>query len=272
MDYLSFKFLKSGTDVSRPSDEKPRVCCSIIVLSLCTHIPWIYTLPCRSSSSIANASHLQKTSPNSSPLAGLAPSPSSIKSSNSASSCHPPSPRSPASRPILRLPNSDHLPTSFAALEGHLNHHTSQLQQLADRVEAINEWIELDNIVLARLVRDEEKRIDDAIAAERVFTSTIASEARKSVRFELGPRPNGTNTNNNLGPPPPLSPPMMADKGKRSASMGDVPRIPRQEGIAKEKTVEERKAEAVAAHGGIREVKERIRAMRRWRKEIERSV
>ena len=36
-------------------------------------------------------------------------------------------------------------------LTGHLNHTTSQLQQLADRAERLNEWIDMDTIVLQRL-------------------------------------------------------------------------------------------------------------------------
>lgn len=59
---------------------------------------------------------------------------------------------------------------------------------------------------------------------------------------------------------------------KRSASMGDVPRTNLPDENSKEKTVSDRKNDAVNAHAGIQEARERIRGMRRWRKEVERSV
>ncbi|KAL9028405.1 MAG: hypothetical protein Q9196_003229 [Gyalolechia fulgens] len=183
-----------------------------------------------------------------------AASPTSIKTPSSANS-HQPSPR-------FALSNEDPLPSSFAALEGHLNHHASQLQQLADRVESINEWIELDNIVLARLIRDEEKKVDDVIAAERNSPSVTTPDGKKGVHFAPGPTPpvaSGT---------APLVPPS-EKMGKRSASMGDVPRSP---SLGNPKSETERKEEAVEAHGGIREAKERIRAMKSWRKEVEKAV
>ncbi|KAL8939661.1 MAG: hypothetical protein Q9216_003237 [Gyalolechia sp. 2 TL-2023] len=166
----------------------------------------------------------------------------------------------PSPRSIL--PNDDPLPSSFAALEGHLNHHASQLQQLADRVESINEWIELDNIVLARLIRDEEKKIEDLIAAERNSPGATTPDGKKGVHFATAPVPpvaSGT---------APLVPPS-EKMGKRSASMGDVPRSP---SLGNPKTDTERKEEAVEAHWGIREAKERIRGMKRWRKEVEKAV
>ncbi|KAL9001723.1 MAG: hypothetical protein Q9188_005302, partial [Gyalolechia gomerana] len=51
--------------------------------------------------------------------------------------------------------------------------------------------------------------------------------------------------------------------------MGDVPRSP---GLGHPKSDTERKEEAIEAHRGIREAKERIRAMKRWRKEVEKAV
>lgn len=48
------------------------------------------------------------------------------------------------------VPNTDELPTAFGALEGIYNDLTSQLQKLAGRVDTVNEWIDLDRIVLAR--------------------------------------------------------------------------------------------------------------------------
>ncbi|KAI4220754.1 MAG: hypothetical protein L6R36_007387 [Xanthoria steineri] len=89
-------------------------------------------------------------------------------SRTSTSSLHP-SPRSPLSpspslsQTIPLPPNTDPLPTTHPALEGHLNHHASQLQILADRAEMINEWIDMDGIVLARLKREVERA---AVAVE----------------------------------------------------------------------------------------------------------
>ncbi|KAL8719768.1 MAG: hypothetical protein Q9225_003256 [Loekoesia sp. 1 TL-2023] len=238
MDYLSLKFLNRGPDLGRNSDERLRPLafpCSNITVSHNTHTTFSRQKP-----------------PPQSPHG--VPSPTSIKTSNSTSS-HQPSPR-------FALPNDDTLPSSFAALEGHLNHHASQLQQLADRVESINEWIELDNIVLARLIRDEEKRVEDLIAAERNNANDATTNERKGVHFALGPTPSTTTSTTPLVPP--------ADKiGKRSASMGDVPRSP---SLGSRKSDLERKEEAVESHSGIREVRDRIRAMKRWRKELEKAV
>ncbi|MCJ1462057.1 hypothetical protein MMC07_000657 [Pseudocyphellaria aurata] len=58
---------------------------------------------------------------------------------------------------LATMPHTDELPTSITALEGMLNHHASQLQQLADRVEAVNEWIDLDEIVVARMSAEKDK-------------------------------------------------------------------------------------------------------------------
>ncbi|KAL8702733.1 MAG: hypothetical protein Q9201_004109, partial [Fulgogasparrea decipioides] len=172
------------------------------------------------------------------------PSPTSIRTFNSTSSHH----TVPSPRFALPLPNDDPLPTSFAALEGHLNHHASQLQQLADRVESINEWIELDNIVLGRLIRDEEKRVEDLAAAERALaTSAAGDETKRAVRFELGPR----EANGNATGMPFSTPPMLDKSGKRSASLGDVPRS--SDLATAPKTEAERKEEAIKAHAGIRE-------------------
>ena len=58
------------------------------------------------------------------------------------------------------LPNTDPLPADPGALEGLLNHHASQLKKLADRVESVNEWIEMDGIVLERLLSDAMYHLD----------------------------------------------------------------------------------------------------------------
>jgi hypothetical protein len=45
-------------------------------------------------------------------------------------------------------------PEKDPAWEGSLNHHASELRVLADRVEQINEWLELDWIVEMRMTKD----------------------------------------------------------------------------------------------------------------------
>ncbi|KAL9016950.1 MAG: hypothetical protein Q9185_005689, partial [Variospora sp. 1 TL-2023] len=234
MDYLSLKFLNRGPDLVRKSDERLRK-------------PQPFTPPAAT--------------------ATATPSLTSIKTSHSLNSHHP-SPRSSS----LAIPNTDALPASFAALEGHLNHHASQLAQLATRVELINEWIELDSIVLARLVRDEEKRVEDAIAAERA-----APNGEPSVAPGAGEGKDAAKTVPvspvSLLPLPSSGEKMMA---KRSASLGDVPRShafpPTMLPPPPPRCDARRKEDAVNAHCGVREVRERIRAMRRSRKEFEKAV
>ncbi|KAG6986684.1 ATP-dependent rRNA helicase spb4 [Physcia stellaris] len=55
---------------------------------------------------------------------------------------------------VDRIPNIDPLPEDRESLTGLLNHTTSQLQKLADRAERINEWLDMDLIVLQRLTID----------------------------------------------------------------------------------------------------------------------
>lgn len=254
MDYLSLKFLNRGPDLVRKSDERLRVS------SL---------QKARSAAALPSRSRPQKPQPVTPPAATATatPSPTSIKTSHSLNSHHP-SPRSSS----LAIPNTDPLPASFAALEGHLNHHASQLAQLATRVELINEWIELDSIVLARLVRDEEKRVEEAIAAERA-----APNGEPSVAPSAGEGKNAAKTVPvspvSLLPIPSSGEKMMA---KRSASLGDVPRShafpPTMLPPPPPRCDARRKEDAVNAHCGVREVRERIRAMRRSRKEFEKAV
>ncbi|KAL8861853.1 MAG: hypothetical protein Q9178_001722 [Gyalolechia marmorata] len=274
MDYLpSFKFKNRETDSERKRDEKSK-----------------------------------KSQPPSHEQTPLTPSPASTRtippSRASTSSIHPPpasphfslSPRSPSSSslsPTGRIAtNTDPLPTSYSALEGHLNHHASQLQQLADRAETINEWIELDGIVLGRLVRDEEKRIEEMMNAKKNEVEKSredhevkvlddgagfreSKEWKKGVHFELLPRTNGGFM------------PMKLDegkqvKGKRSVSAGEVPRVSGFSSVPSSASassmmsgkisVNEVKQRAVEEHGGIREVGERIAEMKRWRNEVEKAV
>lgn len=106
-------------------------------------------------------------------------------------------------------------------LEGRLNHHTSQLQQLADRVERINEWIEMDEIVLRRLAKDAE------VAAEE-------EKKHKGERVTVATGASGV---------PQLA--FTAPGGRK---------------------------EEVPASEAVVEVRERVKGMKRWRKELERAV
>ncbi|KAL8921420.1 MAG: hypothetical protein Q9208_005746 [Pyrenodesmia sp. 3 TL-2023] len=278
MDYLSLKFLNRDCDHNKPDERQLRVS----LLRRLSHTPRVRV----QRSLTSRPSRLQKPAPPSSPLSATAQSPASIKTTNSTNSTS----RQPSSSPRFVLPNDDPLPTSFAALEGHLNHHASQLQQLADRVETINEWIDLDNIVLSRLIRDEQKRVDEIIAAERSAfkPSTPSADHHPGgvVHFALGPisPTSGLPLMPQFPPPTTTTTAGAAEKGlglmkmqmaKRSASMGDVPRSsppPAPSLPPKTKTDAQRKEDAVAAHGGIREVQERIRSMKKMRKEIEKAV
>ncbi|KAL8768254.1 MAG: hypothetical protein Q9209_005485 [Squamulea sp. 1 TL-2023] len=285
MDYLSsFKARKRNTDSERTTDEKSNV--SACQTSTLHHGQF----------TILNMStdlHAQKIQPPSSTQTPSTASPASTRitpSRASTFSLHPP-PASPRSSlalrspstssslsPTARLPNTDPLPASHAALEGHLNHHASQLQQLADRVETINEWIEFDSIVLGRLVRDEEKRVEEGWGAEQDATTAKPTRAmneikesdefKRGVHFELVPRANGSVM------------PQILEKGKRSASLGDVPKVSGLAGTQpspsspslKKENAKEKKERSIGEHHGIREMRERIAEMKRWRKEVEKAV
>jgi hypothetical protein len=60
---------------------------------------------------------------------------------------------------VVGYPHDDPLPTTAAELEGRLNDLASQLQKMVGRVEALNEMIDLEGIVLARLERDHEEAL-----------------------------------------------------------------------------------------------------------------
>lgn len=53
-----------------------------------------------------------------------------------------------------KIPHTDPLPTHHQTdLEGLLNHHAGELQRLADRCDFLNEWMDADCVVLERLKR-----------------------------------------------------------------------------------------------------------------------
>ena len=68
------------------------------------------------------------------------------------------------------LQHTDPLPASPEALEGRLNHLASELQIMATRVDKINEFIDMETIVLSRLAKDEKeaakKRADEQRARD----------------------------------------------------------------------------------------------------------
>lgn len=169
--------------------------------------------------------HTPRVSPRVSP--GLSPGLSPRLSAQSSSA------RNSVSSFYLPIPNTDQLPTSLAALEGLLNHYISQLQKLADRVEAVNEWIDLDKIVLARIAAD------DAAGLEKAAVEDGAAS---------GPEGESVGKNQNLLSSPRTS--TVPWKNNRYSSDGN--------------------GEAMICR--VREATERIRGMKRWRKELERSV
>ncbi|MCJ1244833.1 hypothetical protein MMC30_002034 [Trapelia coarctata] len=57
------------------------------------------------------------------------------------------------------LPHIDALPNTPDGLEGRLNHLASQLQIMADRVDKVNEMIDMENIVLLRLAREQKEAL-----------------------------------------------------------------------------------------------------------------
>ncbi len=102
-----------------------------------------------------------------------------------------------------------------------------------------------------------------------------SKEWKKGVHFELVPRTNG-------GFMPMKLDEGKQEKGKRSVSAGEVPRVSGFSSVSSSASassmmtgkisVNEVKQKAVEEHGGIREVGERIAEMKRWRKEVEKAV
>lgn len=106
---------------------------------------------------LAKSKHSLTPSPQKPTSPNTPPSPFSLGPSPTTT---PPSNLKPPTRARPPLPNTDPLPTDPGLLEGLLNHHASQLKKLADRTESVNEWIEMDGIVLARLVDDMTLKIE----------------------------------------------------------------------------------------------------------------
>ncbi|KAL8645251.1 MAG: hypothetical protein Q9226_007383, partial [Calogaya cf. arnoldii] len=292
MDLLPFRFKnRNSQDSDRKSDgkskspqPKPK--------SSSTHtqsLPAAAASP-TSSSIRTSTSSKRASSLYLSPRFALAPPPSPSPSAKSPSSHSPRTSKLP--------PNTDPLPSSYAALEGNLNHHASQLHALAMRVELLNEWIDLYGIVLGRLRKEVEKAVEEGEREREVKGNGEEKkevkkkgekgaireneEWKRGVHFELLPRANGSVM------PVPLQ---QGEEGKRRKSAGDVPRVslasassgpihgmplssPSKAGgkVDEKGRIRVLKEKAVEEHNGIQELRTRIDEMKRWRKEVEKAV
>ncbi|KAL9609561.1 MAG: hypothetical protein Q9167_005693 [Letrouitia subvulpina] len=224
------------------------------------------------------------------------------------------------------LNHNDPLPANFSLLEGQLNQLTSQLQHLADRAEFINEWLDLDTIVLSRLLLEQERVQQPRQGDENQQTSpsnhqqivTVDSKNTKGTQQQQhhqesklrSSSPNLPNTktvrfqhslpfsslDSSKQPSAPTSPSKpssthpLKGSGKRSASTGDVPRAttptispsspapvicsvnPRSATPSPLSSTTPSPTTPVQETTAVRELRERITGMRRWRKEVERSV
>ncbi|KAL9131299.1 MAG: hypothetical protein Q9217_000734 [Psora testacea] len=150
------------------------------------------------------------------------------------------SPSSPSTTPPhqpLRLPllTNDTLPPDPAALEAKLNEGMAQLQRLADRVESVNEWIETDDITLARLMANLQHQFEkENTEKTKNHSSESHSDPKRksnitSVRFSS----------------------CDAWKSGGSESTAEV---------------------MVKENSRTKELRERIKGMKKWRRELERSV
>lgn len=182
-----------------------------------------------------------------------------------------PSPSPSASK--ASIPNTDPLPTSAHALEGLLNSRSSQLQKLADRVESVNEWLEMDGIVLAKLIHDISAQVEKEEAAERA--SREAAERARALWKENNPTVPAASI-------APVSPGQYrgvnAGSSRVSSGSGGHSRVPSGESRVPEvflkglnlagKSREERINESCS----VRDLRERIKGMKQWRRELERTV
>ncbi|KAI4158455.1 MAG: hypothetical protein LQ342_007410 [Letrouitia transgressa] len=294
MSYLSYKLLGRGSEAERKSEER-----------------------------------LRTSSPTSTPSSTRPPTPTFFsRSSTPNSSCRLATPAPPKSRnssggPSI-LDHNDALPATFSLLEGQLNQLTSQLQHLADRAEFINEWLDLDAIVLSRLLSEQEKLQQAREGDENQQTSpskgkqilTVDPKNAKSTQQQQqepqlhSSSPNLPNAKmvrfqpslplppfaSSKQPSAPTSPSKLSfthtlkGSGKRSASTGDVPRAttptispsslypaiypanPRSTTPSPLSSAATSPAKPVPETTAMRELRERIAGMRKWRKEVERSV
>ncbi|CAD6578724.1 MAG: hypothetical protein ASARMPRED_008817 [Alectoria sarmentosa] len=185
------------------------------------------------------------------------------------------SPASPSSLPSpggLRgaIPNEDTLPLSADALEGLLNVRSSQLQKLADRVESVNEWLEMDGIVLAKLIHDMGAQVDKD--EEKKHASDVAAERAQALWKENNPTVPAASKG-------PVSPGHFkgVNAGSSRVSSGHS-RVPSGESRVPEVFLkgltppDKTKEEKVSENCSVRDMRERIKGMKKWRREIERTV
>ncbi|KAL8830499.1 MAG: hypothetical protein Q9191_001403, partial [Dirinaria sp. TL-2023a] len=157
--------------------------------------------------------------------------------------------------------NDDPLPTDIVGLEGRLNHHTSQLQHLADRVERINEWIDMDSIVLQRLIRDSEVVAEAQADLQEVtqgLQNTTISNAGTSNNNN-GTKTNTTTNNSTHIGIPHLSIPFTTIGGSSKTAPTDPGKKPTP-------------TQPAPTTQAILEARDRISTMRRWKKDLERTV
>lgn len=151
-----------------------------------------------------------------------------------------------------------------------LNARASQLQKLADRVESVNEWLEMDGIVLAKLIQDVGAQVDREEEAERAGKEA-AERARLLWKENNAAEPAASNG--------PVSPGQYRGVNNGGGGTGGGHRrVPSGESRVPEvffralsfagKSREER----VNENCGVRDMRERIKEMKKWRRELERTV
>lgn len=185
------------------------------------------------------------------------------------------SPASPYSLPSPSpsrgtIPNTDPLPSSADALEGLLNARSSQLQKLADRVESVNEWLEMDGIVLAKLIQDIGAQADKEEEAERA--SKEAAERARTLWKENNPTVPAASRG-------PVSPGQYRGVNAGSSRVGSGhSRVPSGESRVPEVFLKglilagKSKEERINEDCSVRDLRERIKLMKQWRRDIERTV
>jgi len=135
-----------------------------------------------------------------------------------------------------KIPHTDPLPTHQTDLEGLLNHHAGELQRLADRCDFLNEWMDAVCLVLERLKRGVRFEIEGAFAVA-VAGGEEAEEGQAGAERAEG----------------------------EGVESGEKMVVTKEE---MEAMTEEQYAEDCR----ISELTERVVMIKKWRKELERSV
>lgn len=183
------------------------------------------------------------------------------------------------------IPNRDPLPLSTDALEGLLNACASQLQKLADRIESVNEWLEMDGIVLAKLVTDMSVQLDkeeDAMQASEEAVERAAALWKENNPYSSAPAAS-------MGPVSPGKGRIAINKATGSPSSGGGGgggshskhrRVSSGESRVPEVYLKnpfllygrKSKDERIDDNCSVRDLRQRIKAMMKWRRDIERTV